>query len=110
MTDMARWSLHVLDTVRGRPAAGLHFALSRVAGGPVVEGETNADGRATGGEIPAGEYELVFEAGHYLVSQGMEEDTLFFDSIPVRFRVRAGQRYHVPLLLSAYGYTTYQGS
>ena len=62
--------------------------------------------------IAVGRYRLVFEAGAYLMAQhGMAEEDLFLTSVPLDFRVfDAAQKYHVPLLLSPYGYSTYRGS
>ena len=111
---------HVLDTARGQPAAGLKIMLYRVSGNShkkIAEVVTNADGRAdapmlSGKAFTAGAYELVFCAGDYLrvTGQGGAEP-LFLDQIPIRFGVTdAGAHYHVPLLLSPYGYSTYRGS
>ena len=110
-------STHVLDTARGVPAAGVRVVLYRVSGtGHRKLGEfvTNADGRVEGpllegGGFSAGSYELVFCAGDYLRGQGLSGD--FLDEIPVRFAVADGTaHYHVPLLLSPFGYSTYRGS
>ena len=110
-------STHVLDTARGVPAAGVRVVLYRVSGtGHRKLGEfvTNADGRVEGpllegGGFSAGSYELVFCAGNYLRGQGLSGD--FLDEIPVRFAVADGTaHYHVPLLLSPFGYSTYRGS
>ena len=117
---MGRISTHVLDTAKGKPAAGVRIMLYRISGQShrkVKEVVTNADGRTDGplleGEkLEAGTYELVFCAGDYLrvTGQGGAEP-LFLDQIPIRFGVTdAGAHYHVPLLLSPYGYSTYRGS
>ena len=103
----------------GRPAAGLTIEL-RSAGADarllrtVV---TNDDGRVDaplleGEALAAGRYELRFQAGAYLRERhGIDESSSFLDEIPIRFRIAdPDQHYHVPLLLSAYGYTTYRGS
>jgi 5-hydroxyisourate hydrolase len=102
-------STHVLDTVRGEPAAGVPVRLERGLDGvweTVAEGVTDADGRLRElAPAPAGQYRLVFDVHAYL-----GEDA-FFPEIAVTFRVRdPGRHYHVPLLLSRYGYTTYRGS
>jgi 5-hydroxyisourate hydrolase len=102
-------STHVLDTVRGEPAAGVPVRLERAQGGVwsvVAEGRTDVDGRLRElTRAPAGEYRLVFDVGSYL------GDDAFFPEITVTFRVRDPDRpYHVPLLLSRFGYTTYRGS
>lgn len=111
---------HVLDTALGRPAAGLAVSLFRLeAGGrrPLAETVTNADGRTDRPILPAGDfapgtYELVFHAGDYLRATGQAgAEPLFLDEIPIRFGLAdAGAHYHVPLLLSPYGYATYRGS
>ena len=110
-------STHVLDTALGVPAAGVRVVLYRVGGTSptkLAEFVTNADGRVEGplleGEaFSAGLYELVFGAGDYLREQGLS--TAFLDEVLVRFAVAdAGAHYHVPLLLSPFGYSTYRGS
>ena len=111
---------HVLDTARGLPAAGLRITLFRLSGDArdeIVSMVTNADGRTDGPILPAeqfatGTYELVFEAGAYLRANGLAgEAPLFLDVVPIRFGMAdASAHYHVPLLLSPYGYSTYRGS
>ncbi|MCB2110316.1 hydroxyisourate hydrolase [Albidovulum sp.] len=111
---------HVLDTARGVPAAGLRIALYRVSGEnhrKIAEMETNADGRTDAPILPrerfeCGTYELVFFAGDYLRANGQGgEEPLFLDQIPIRFGIsEAASHYHVPLLLSPFGYGTYRGS
>lgn len=114
-----RLTTHVLDTAAGRPAEGLKIALYRVSGNShrkLREVVTNADGRCDaplleGKEFQAGQYELVFFAGDYLKrGGGTLPDPLFLDQIPIRFGISATGHYHVPLLLSPYGYSTYRGS
>jgi 5-hydroxyisourate hydrolase len=114
-----RLSTHVLDLARGRPAAGVAIVLYRIAGEnrtPVAEAVTNADGRTdapllAGDAVQDGVYELVFRAGDYLRAQDPGDGGVpFLDDIPIRFGMRAGQHYHVPLLLSPFGYSTYRGS
>ena len=111
---------HVLDTALGQPAAGMTIWLYRVTGNShkkIAEVVTNADGRAdapvlAGKAFAVGGYELVFCAGDYLRATGQaRDDVLFLDRIPIRFGVTdAAVHYHVPLLLSPYGYSTYRGS
>ncbi len=113
-------STHVLDTARGMPAAGVRIMLYRVSGNnhkKMLETVTNADGRTDapllrGKEYRAGGYELVFCAGEYLRASGqVTGDVLFLDEIPIRFGIAdEAAHYHVPLLLSAFGYSTYRGS
>ncbi len=111
---------HVLDTARGVPAAGLRIMLYRVSGNShrkLAEIVTNADGRADGAMLrgeafDTGSYELIFCAGDYLRATGQAgAEPLFLDQVPIRFGVSdPGAHYHVPLLLSPYGYSTYRGS
>ena len=97
-------STHVLDTMRGRPAAGVAIELRR--GGELITATTDEDGRARLlDETPAGEYELTFAVGEYFGERA------FLDRVPVRFSVTdPGAHYHVPLLVSPWSYTTYRGS
>ena len=117
---MGRLSTHVLDTARGKPAAGVKIMLYRISGQShrkVKEFVTNADGRTDGpllegAKLEAGTYELVFCVGDYLRATGQTgQDILFLDEIPIRFGVPdSDQHYHVPLLISPFGYSTYRGS
>lgn len=111
---------HVLDTARGLPAAGMKIALYRVSGNShkkIAEAVTNADGRTDAPILPSekftpGTYELVFFAGAYLDATGaLPESPRFLDEIPIRFGISdVAAHYHVPLLLSPFGYSTYRGS
>lgn len=111
---------HVLDTARGCPAAGLKIVLYRVSGNShrkIAEAVTNDDGRTETPILPAGAfktgtYELIFFTGPYLEATGQAgEEPLFLDQIPIRFGISDPEaHYHVPLLLSPYGYSTYRGS
>ncbi|MFN3955788.1 MAG: hydroxyisourate hydrolase [Pararhodobacter sp.] len=111
---------HVLDTARGLPAAGLKIALYRLNGTQrslLAETATNADGRTDAPILPQadfapGRYELVFHAGEYLRATGQAgAEPLFLDEVPIRFGMSDGAaHYHVPLLLSPFGYSTYRGS
>ncbi|MEM8787736.1 MAG: hydroxyisourate hydrolase [Pseudomonadota bacterium] len=111
---------HVLDTARGHPAAGLEIALYRLENGgrrELARMVTNADGRTDSPILPhedfaPGRYELIFEAGAYLDRMGTPpEDPRFLDDICIRFGISdGGAHYHVPLLLSPFGYSTYRGS
>ena len=115
-----RLTTHVLDTARGKPAAGVRIVLYRVTGNAhrkIAETVTNADGRTdapmlTGSAFIEGSYELIFFAGDYLRASGQAAgEVLFLDQIPIRFGVPdAGQHYHVPLLISPFAYSTYRGS
>ncbi|MGY6703617.1 hydroxyisourate hydrolase [Roseinatronobacter sp.] len=111
---------HVLDTARGLPAHGLQITLYRLEGPARVELArmvTNVDGRTDSPILPVsefgtGQYELVFAAGDYLRATGQAgASPLFLDEIPIRFGINDPQsHYHVPLLLSPYGFSTYRGS
>ncbi len=111
---------HVLDTARGMPAQGLKITLYRLDDGvrrEVAQMVTNDDGRTDSPILPAGAfaigvYELVFAAGGYLRATGQAGlAPLFLDEVPIRFGISdAESHYHVPLLLSPFGYATYRGS
>ena len=105
-------------TASGKPAAGLKIELFRAGeDAPLTVIRTNADGRADaplleGGDFTSGQYELRFHAGEYLRAGGAAlPDPAFLDVIPIRFGIAdPAAHYHVPLLLSPYGYCTYRGS
>lgn len=105
---------HVLDTANGRPAAGIRITLERHENGEWEElagGNTNNDGRITDwlpSDRPAkpGMYRATFKVSSYF---GNDEG--FYSDIPIIFHVRnTDEHYHIPLLLSPFGYTTYRGS
>lgn len=110
---------HVLDTALGRPAAGIEISLYRVSGSShnkIAGAVTNADGRTDTPILPAdkfkpGSYELIFHTGAYQETSGqVAADGQFLGDIPIRFTMSEDDHYHVPLLLSPYGYSTYRGS
>lgn len=111
---------HVLDTARGVPAAGLDISLFRRAKSgfqAVSTVTTNADGRTDSPILPAaefaaGQYRLVFHAGPYLDAHFSDlPDPKFLSDIPIDFAIAdETSHYHVPLLLSPFGYSTYRGS
>jgi 5-hydroxyisourate hydrolase len=117
---MPHLSTHVLDTVRGRPAAGLVVELHLVEGDrrrPVATLATNGDGRTdvpllSAARLETGVYELTFHAGEYFRRSGLElVDSPFFSDVVVRFGIaNPSTNYHVPLLLSPFAYATYRGS
>ena len=116
---MGRLTTHVLDTAKGQPGQGITIEVFRLAGGSrehLGSTVTNSDGRCDaplleGEALISGEYELVFHAGDYLRRQGVEAvEPRFLDVIPLRFGMSEEAHYHVPLLLSPYGYSTYRGS
>jgi len=99
---MARLSTHILDTAKGRPATGIEVRLYDAARALAATVVTDTDGRALVHEnLAPGVYDLVF----------VVHASDFLDEIVVRFSIAAGQaKYHVPLLVSPHGYTTYRGS
>ena len=105
---------HVLDTAQGKPAAGIPVTLENLDGAqwrPMGAGITDDDGRISdllpaGQPLPAGSYRISFHVEEYLSNQPG-----FYSIIPIVFRTMApADHYHVPLLLSPFGYTTYRGS
>jgi len=112
---MAHLSTHVLDTASGLPAAGIVVEVHAWRNGerqPVTTLTTGLDGRAGGPQLEAGIYELTFHAGDYFRAAGLNlPEPLFLDLVVVRFGIAdAAGRYHVPLLLTPYSYSTYRGS
>ena len=111
---------HVLDTSTGSPAAGMKISLYRKEGDKVthlVDTHTNDDGRTDSPILPAesfetGRYQLVFHAGAYFEAQGLSlPEPKFLDEVIIAFGLADGSsHYHVPLLVSPYGYSTYRGS
>lgn len=117
---MGNLSTHVLDTARGKPAAGVAIRLYACNGDErrlVKSATTNSDGRTdspllSGSNFLVGVYELVFSAGDYHRAQDHQLPAPpFLDEVVIRFGVAdSSSNYHVPLLLSAYSYSTYRGS
>lgn len=109
---MSTLSTHVLDTALGRPAPGIKVTLER-SGDVVGSGVTDADGRVKDlhrkdAPLREGTYQVTFYVADYFSKAGRE---FFFPEIRVSFRIHAGsEHYHVPLLLSPFGYSTYRGS
>lgn len=101
---MAGITTHVLDTAKGKPAAGVRITLRR-GDDELFTGETDVDGRAKLVETAEpGTYHLVFDTGAY-------NPDGFFPIVTIVFQIdEARQHYHVPLLLSPFGYSTYRGS
>lgn len=117
MSD-ASLTTHVLDLASGRPAAAMRIDLLRITGAGTETLKTiitNADGRGDGpligkGEAVSGVYELHFHVGAYLGADRSGAPS-FLDVVPIRFGLDAdGGHYHVPLLVSPFGYSTYRGS
>ena len=114
---MPRLTTHVLDTASGTPAAGLRVVLRRTDGADVLaDALTNADGRLDkplliGETCKPGVYEITFYVGDYYRARGQAmSEPAFLDCVPVRFGLCADRDYHVPLLISPFGYSTYRGS
>lgn len=112
-----RLTTHVLDTSAGRPAADMRIILRRSADEVVLaDCRTNADGRVDkplldGDAFAAGVYELTFFVADYFRGRGVGlPQTAFLDQVPIRFGISEQNHYHVPLLVSPYGYSTYRGS
>lgn len=112
---MSPITTHILDTSRGRPAAGVEVRLARYEAGKwqiIGRGVTNQDGRLTNlmpeGSLEVGMYKISFETAAYFAAQQIIG---FYPYIPIIFEVTAAdEHYHVPLLLNPYGYSTYRGS
>ena len=117
---MSAISTHILDTSQGRPAAGVPVTLETMSinggaerWGLLSRAETDADGRVrnllpAGAALAAATYRITFDTAAYFSARGVES---FYPSVAVVFHIRdASQHYHVPLLLSPYGYSTYRGS
>lgn len=108
---------HVLDTMRGLPAAGMEIELSRIGETELLKTvRTNEDGRVVsplleGDELIRGVYEIVFHVGEYFAGREDLPDPPFLDQVPVCFGVAdPSAHYHVPLLVSPWSYSTYRGS
>ena len=110
---------HVLDTAKGMPAVGLSIDLFKLESDTrkhLSNMCTNNDGRTDQPILNRdlfenGNYELIFYAGKYLTQENrILKENLFLDIIPIRFSMHCNSHYHVPLLLSPFGYSTYRGS
>lgn len=116
---MGRLTTHVLDTTRGAPAVGMRIDLVRgsaAAADLLASLATNTEGRTDeplldGAALLPGPYRLVFHVGEYFRVRGDPDAGRFLDEVPVAFLISdPGERYHVPLLVSPWSYTTYRGS
>ena len=116
MAGSGRLTTHVLDTAHGKPAAGMAIDLLMVHDDHthhLLTTHTNSDGRVDqplleGESFAEGSFELVFHVGRYFSRLGLGDT--FLDLVPVRFTISEAAHYHVPLLVSPYGYSTYRGS
>ncbi len=113
---MSAITTHILDLAAGRPATGVEVTLSKKSEGQWAQlgaGKTNSDGRVTDllasdHALQAGTYQLTFNTGEYLHSH---DRAVFFPEVSIAFEIEATtEHYHVPLLLSDFGYSTYRGS
>ena len=113
---MSQITTHILDTARGCPAEGVSIVLYQQRDEHWIElarGVTNSDGRVANllekdQLLDAGTYRVYFEVSGYFRNRG---HNLFYPYVDVVFNIDGdGQHYHIPLLLSPYGYSTYRGS
>lgn len=103
-------STHILDAVSGRPAAGVAVTLTDATGAPLTTSTTNDDGRIAklGDDLPAGFYRLQFDTGSYFARLDVPT---FYPEVIIAFEITdPASKYHVPVLLSPYAYSTYRGS
>ena len=117
---MGKLTTHVLDTARGKPANGVKISLYRIDEEglhPLATTITNEDGRTdypllAEGLLTSGQYQLVFATASYFRNTNTPLEAVpFLDEIVIRFGVSDhNQHYHVPLLVTPYGYSTYRGS
>ena len=106
---------HVLDTAKGAPAEGIRITCARLSDGgftDLASGVTDADGRISDllepGSLESGTYRMTFDVGPYQQRSGAKG---FYPEVAVVFEiVETGEHYHIPLLLSPFGYSTYRGS
>jgi 5-hydroxyisourate hydrolase len=112
---MSQVTTHILDTTKGTPAAGVAVVLFTKNGQlwqVIATGITNTDGRipnllSSDIPLPFGEYKLNFDTGPYFAAQNIEA---FYPTVDIVFEIKTTAHYHVPLLLSPFGYSTYRGS
>jgi 5-hydroxyisourate hydrolase len=108
---MSKVTTHVLDTSIGKPATNIAVALTDFDGNVVGRGHTDQDGRCrdlTADEIQTGRYRISFDVAAYFLERDIHS---FYPVVHIDFEVfNAGEHYHVPLLLSPFGYSTYRGS
>ncbi len=112
---MSQITSHILDTSKGKPAAGVTVALARQTGDSwqeMARGVTNADGRIVDllpekMLLETGVYKMKFFTQEYFALEGTAN---FYPFVEICFAVNSGEHYHVPLLLNPFGYSTYRGS
>lgn len=103
---MSRITTHILDVSLGRPAGDVEIILL-YEGKEMTRGLTSADGRLGGWDLDSGIYSLRFETKAYFSQRSVET---LYPFVEVYFEVEADRHYHIPLLLSPFGYSTYRGS
>ena len=116
--QMGRLTTHILDTAHGCPAADVAIRLFALDEERTLLASTvsNPDGRSDeplldGDAMRTGTYELEFDIGAYFSSRGVDlDDPAFLDTVVIRFSMKSGEHYHVPLLASPWSYSTYRGS
>ena len=114
---MGRLTTHILDTAHGCPAANVEIRLYAIDADRTLltSARTNADGRCDkplldGDALQTGTFELEFDIGSYFSSRGVDLDKpAFLDTVVIRFSMKSGEHYHVPLLASPWSYSTYRG-
>jgi 5-hydroxyisourate hydrolase len=112
---MSQLTTHILDTSRGKPAAGVHVILchhQKRSWAEIAKGTTDEDGRIPdllkkNVKLELGTYKLRFEVQSYYAKQAVQT---FYPFIEITFQITTEEHYHVPLLLNPYGYSTYRGS
>ncbi|CAN5534447.1 hydroxyisourate hydrolase [soil metagenome] len=112
---MSQITTHVLDTSKGKPAWGVRIVFSQKVGSEWIthtKGITNKDGRimnllADEVELPMGIYKITFDTLHYFSTMDTE---CFYPSVEIIFEIKTLDHYHIPLLISPFGYSTYRGS
>lgn len=109
---MTTLSTHVLDTMHGKPAAGMQLWLEDADSEALFAGETNADGRCPGlPDLAPGRYALTFAVAEYFAGEGVTlPDPPFLGDVRIAFGVSEEGHYHVPLIVSPFAYSTYRGS
>ena len=112
---MSQITTHILDTTKGKPAAGVPITLLRQAGDKwqeIARGVTNSDGRIADllpkeKQLEMGAYKMKFDTQEYFT----QDSTInFYPFVEIVFNVAGNEHYHVPLLLNPFGYSTYRGS
>ena len=112
---MSQLTTHILDTTKGKPAFGVHIILyhhKKEEWVEITKGITNNDGRIPdllkkGTVMELGTYKLRFETQSYFAKQAVQT---FYPFVEIIFEIDSDEHYHIPLLLSPFGYSTYRGS